>query len=291
MKKIIGGLLLTALLLAGCGKQATTQSSEATAATSTTTEEVAVSIASVGPDAEIWRFIADSEAAKKAGIKLKVEDITGGAITNNAVADGDADANAFQSIGYLKSFNAESPVKLVPIATTYIEPMGIYSDKYKTIDEIEAGALVALADNPSNTTRGLRVLESAGLIKLKADFDDGIGTPDDIAENPKNLEFKLIDDLTGPRILPDVDLVLISNTIALEGGLNVLKDSIYREEADESTKSSINIIAVKEGRENEEALLKLGDLYHDPEVQKFVEEKFEGTKVEVDQPVAEVWGD
>lgn len=287
MKKWVSGLLIAGVLLLGaCGNQAKT---EDTKETTNAAKEETIRIASVGPDAEIWRFIAKSDAAKEAGIKLEVQDITGGAITNNAVADGDADANAFQSIGYLESFNAESPVKLVPVATTYIEPMGVYSNKFKSIEEITDGANVALADNPSNTARGLRVLESAGLIKLKDDFDDGIGTPDDVVENPKNLQFTLIDDLTGPRVLPDVDLVLISNTIAFEGGLNVLKDSIYREEADASTRKSINIIAVKEDRANEEALQKLGELYHDPKVQEFVTEQFDGTKVEVDEPVSEVW--
>lgn len=286
MKKWLSGLLIASVLLLGaCGNQEKTEETKEAA------KEATIRIASVGPDAEIWRFIAESDAAKEAGIKLEVQDITGGAITNNAVADGDADANAFQSIGYLESFNAESPVKLVPVATTYIEPMGIYSNKFKSVEEITDGATVALADNPSNTTRGLRVLESAGLIKLKDDFDDGIGTPDDVVENPKNLEFTLIDDLTGPRVLPDVDLVLISNTIAFEGGLNVLEDSIYREEADATTRKSINIIAVKEDRADEETLQKLGELYHDPKVQEFVAEKFDGTKVEVDEPVSDVWED
>lgn len=97
--------------------------------------------------------------------------------------------------------------------------------------------------------------------------------------------------MTGPRVLPDVDLVLISNTIAFEGGLNVLEDSIYREEADATTRKSINIIAVKEDRADEEALQKLGELYHDSKVQEFVAEKFDGTKVEVDEPVSDVWED
>lgn len=286
MKKWLSGLLIASVLLLGaCSNQEKAEETKELA------KEETIRIALVGPDAEIWRFIAESDAAKEAGIKLEVQDITGGAITNNAVADGDADANAFQSIGYLESFNAESPVKLVPVATTYIEPMGIYSNKFKSVEEITDGATVALADNPSNTTRGLRVLESAGLIKLKDDFDDGIGTPDDVVENPKNLEFTLIDDLTGPRVLPDVDLVLISNTIAFEGGLNVLEDSIYREEADATTRKSINIIAVKEDRADEEALQKLGELYHDSKVQEFVAEKFDGTKVEVDEPVSDVWED
>ncbi len=291
MNKRLGSILLLAsvLALSACGSDSQAVTPQNTESTQATSSELIV-VGSVGSDAEIWQFIADSEAAKKAGVTIEVKEITGGPITNTATVDGDVDANAFQSIGYLESFNAENPEKLVPIATTYVEPLGIYSEKFQSIDDITEGATVALADNPSNTTRGLRLLETAGLIKLKADFDDGIGTPDDVIENPKNLQFTLIDDLTGPRILPDVDLVLISNTIALEGGLNVLMDSIFHEEADTALRATVNIIVVKEERAEEEELQVLGELYHDPEVQAFIEEKFDGTKVQVQIPIEEIWG-
>lgn len=248
-----------------------------------------VTVSSIGSDYDVWKFIAESEEAKKAGLEIEVKEIDGGLPLNKSVADGVVDANAFQSLGYLDAFNKESDNALVPIGTTYIEPMGIYSKKYKKIDEVKEGAVVALADNPANTTRALRLLESAGLIKLKPDFDDGVGTPDDVIENPKKLEFKLIDDTTAVRVLDDVDLSIIGNTIALEGGLNVLKDAIYKEEINDSTKSRINVIAVKKGREKDENLLKLVELYHTPKVQEFIKEKFEGTKVEVKKDIKDVW--
>ena len=248
-----------------------------------------VTVSSIGSDYDVWKFIAESEEAKKAGLEIEVKEIDGGLPLNKSVADGIVDANAFQSLGYLDAFNKESDNALVPIGTTYIEPMGIYSKKYKKIEEVKEGAVVALADNPANTTRALRLLESAGLIKLKPDFDDGVGTPDDVNENPKKLEFKLIDDTTAVRVLDDVDLSIIGNTIALEGGLNVLKDAIYKEEINDSTKSRINVIAVKKGREKDENLLKLVELYHTPKVQEFIKEKFEGTKVEVKKDIKDVW--
>ena len=248
-----------------------------------------VTVSSIGSDYDVWKFIAESEEAKKAGLEIEVKEIDGGLPLNKSVADGIVDANAFQSLGYLDAFNKESDNALVPIGTTYIEPMGIYSKKYKKIEEVKEGAVVALADNPANTIRALRLLESAGLIKLKPDFDDGVGTPDDVIENPKKLEFKLIDDTTAVRVLDDVDLSIIGNTIALEGGLNVLKDAIYKEEINDSTKSRINVIAVKKGREKDENLLKLVELYHTPKVQEFIKEKFEGTKVEVKKDIKDVW--
>lgn len=103
------------------------------------------------------------------------------------------------------------------------------------------------------------------------------------------MNFKLIDDTTAVRVLDDVDLVLIGNTIALEGGLNVLKDAIYKEEVNAATKSRINVIAVQKGRETDENLLKLVELYHNPVVQAYIEKEFDGTKVEVKQPIEEVW--
>ena len=281
--------LSAAFVLGACGNNASSSASSSNAQSSGS-ELKTVKIASVGSDADIWRHIAESEQAKKAGLKIEVQEINGGVPLNESVADGTVDANAFQSIGYLQGFNEANSNKLVPVGTTYIEPMGLYSKKVKSLNDLQNGAKVALPDNPYNTTRALRLLESAGLIKLPSDFKDGTGTPSDIVENKKNLEFLLIDDTTSVRVLDDTDLIAIGNTIALEGGLNVLKDSLFYEKADASTITSINVIAVKAENADKEEYKKLVDLYHDPEIQKYISEKFAGTKVEVKKPVSEVWG-
>lgn len=281
--------LSAAFVLGACGNNASSSASSSNAQSSGS-ELKTVKIASVGSDADIWRYIAESEQAKKAGLKIEVQEINGGVPLNESVADGTVDANAFQSIGYLQGFNEANSNKLVPVGTTYIEPMGLYSKKIKSLNDLPNGAKVALPDNPYNTTRALRLLESAGLIKLSSDFKDGIGTPSDIVENKKNLEFLLIDDTTSVRVLDDTDLIAIGNTIALEGGLNVLKDSLFYEKADASTITSINVIAVKAENADKEEYKKLVDLYHDPEIQKYISEQFAGTKVEVKKPVSEVWG-
>ena len=281
--------LSAAFVLGACGNNASSSASSSNAQSSGS-ELKTVKIASVGSDADIWRYIAESEQAKKAGLKIEVQEINGGVPLNESVADGTVDANAFQSIGYLQGFNEANSNKLVPVGTTYIEPMGLYSKKVKSLNDLPNGAKVALPDNPYNTTRALRLLESAGLIKLSSDFKDGTGTPSDIVENKKNLEFLLIDDTTSVRVLDDTDLIAIGNTIALEGGLNVLKDSLFYEKADASTITSINVIAVKAENADKEEYKKLVDLYHDPEIQKYISDKFAGTKVEVKKPVSEVWG-
>ena len=281
--------LSAAFVLGACGNNASSSASSQSSKASDSGLKT-VKIASVGSDADIWRHIAESEQAKKAGLKIEVQEINGGVPLNESVADGTVDANAFQSIGYLQGFNEANSNKLVPVGTTYIEPMGLYSKKVKSLNDLPNGAKVAIPDNPYNTTRALRLLESAGLIKLPSDFKDGTGTPSDIVENKKNLDFLLIDDTTSVRVLDDTDLIAIGNTIALEGGLNVLKDSLFYEKADASTITSINVIAVKAENADKEEYKKLVDLYHDPEIQKYISEKFAGTKVEVKKPVSEVWG-
>lgn len=287
--KKIASFVLTATAVVGlsaCGNNSNTTSSTSA---ENNTQVTTVKLASVGSDADVWRHIASLDATKAADIEIDVQEINGGVPLNQSVFDGIVDVNAFQSIGYMDSFNSEQNGDLVPIGTTYIEPMGLYSKKHTSLADLPDGATVAIADNPANTTRALRLLQTAGLIKLPADFNQGTGTPSDISENPKNLNFLLIDDTTGVRVLEDVDLVAIGNTIALEGGLNVLKDALFYEKADESTKASINVLAVKEKNANNPALLKLVELYHSPEVQKYITEKFDGTKVEVNQPVNQVW--
>lgn len=279
--------LSTVFVLGACGNN-TASSSQASKGSES--ELKTVKIASVGSDADIWRHIAESEQAKKAGLKIEVQEINGGVPLNESVADGTVDANAFQSIGYLQGFNEANSNKLVPIGTTYIEPMGLYSKKVKSLNDLPNGAKIALPDSPYNATRALRLLESAGLIKLSSSFKDGTGTTSDIVENKKNFEFLMIDDTTSVRVLDDADLIAIGNTIALEGGLNVLKDALFYEKADESTITSINVIVVKAENAKNPETLKLVNLYHDPEIQKWISEKFDGTKVEVNKPISEVWG-
>ena len=200
--------LSAAFVLGACGNNASSSASSSNAQSSAS-ELKTVKIASVGSDADIWRHIAESEQAKKAGLKIEVQEINGGVPLNESVADGTVDANAFQSIGYLQGFNEANSNKLVPVGTTYIEPMGLYSKKVKSLNDLPNGAKVAIPDNPYNTTRALRLLESAGLIKLPSDFKDGTGTPSDIVENKKNLEFLLIDDTTSVRVLDDTDLISV----------------------------------------------------------------------------------
>ncbi len=259
-------------------------SSRQTAKSQTTT----VTVGSIGPDVQVWQHIAKSSQAKKLGLKIKVKAFTDGPSLLRATSDGSINVSAFASWAYLEAYNKSksNTGQQVALATTYLEPMGIYSSKYKKLSNLPKGATIALANNAANEARGLLLLQSAGLIKLKKNFDAASGNTNDIVSNPKKFKFKLIDDTTGPRIIKSVDAVLIGNTIALAGNLNVLKDSLYHEKIDQSTKNNINVLATAKKNKNNAAYKKLGKLYHNKQIQKWIAKKYSGTKVEVNKPVS-----
>ncbi|MDC4186544.1 MetQ/NlpA family ABC transporter substrate-binding protein [Loigolactobacillus coryniformis] len=246
-----------------------------------------ITVGSLTSDAVIWRHIAKSPQAKKAGLKIKVREVSDPVGLNTATARGEIDVNAFQSVSYLKAYNHENKGKaqLAMLGTTYLEPMGIYSKKLKSLKQLKDGATVALANNPANTSRGLALLQTAGLIKLKANFNAN-SNETAISQNPHHLKFKEIDDNTGPRVLGDVDIALISNSVALAGHLNILKDSLFHEKVNQSTKQDINVIATSTKNKHQAEYKKLVKLYHDPTIQKWIDHKFAGTKVEVQKPLS-----
>ncbi|WP_173910821.1 MetQ/NlpA family ABC transporter substrate-binding protein [Acinetobacter sp. Marseille-Q1618] len=283
MNKLFGVLLSASVLsLAACGKQEAPK----TETTSGDAKEHTVVIASTGSDADIWRYIATLPETKQAGIKLEVKNFTDYVSMNTAVANKEIDINAFQSYAYLVAFNDSNKDKIAPISTTYLEPMGIYSSKVKKVEEFAQGATIAIPNDGANESRALLLLQSAGLVKLKADFDNVKGTPADIIENNKKIVIKPIQMATAVRAKDEVDAIVLGNTLAMEGGLNVLKDSIYYEPIDQSTKMNVNVLAVAESRKDDPILKKVGELYHVAAVGKYVQDHFGGTKVDVNKPVS-----
>ncbi|MDA3802235.1 MetQ/NlpA family ABC transporter substrate-binding protein [Lactobacillus delbrueckii] len=281
-QRLIAAIALIVIIAAFFALRLT--SSRQTAKSQTTT----VTVGSIGPDVQVWQHIAKSSQAKKLGLKIKVKAFTDGPSILRATSDGSINVSAFASWAYLEAYNKSksNTGQQVALATTYLEPMGIYSSKYKKLSDLPKGATIALANNAANEARGLLLLQSAGLIKLKKNFDSASGNTNDIVSNTKKFKFKLIDDTTGPRIIKSVDAVLIGNTIALAGNLNVLKDSLYHEKIDQSTKNNINVLATAEKNKNNAAYKKLGKLYHNKQIQKWIAKKYSGTKVEVNKPVS-----
>ncbi|WP_313042720.1 MetQ/NlpA family ABC transporter substrate-binding protein [Acinetobacter sp.] len=284
MKKLLGLVLGLSVGLSGCGKQ---EAPATDAAQQKDTAEVqTVTMASTGSDADIWRYIASLPETKEAGIKLEVKNFTDYVSMNTAVANKEIDVNAFQSYAYMVAFNDNNKDKIAPLSTTYLEPMGIYSSKVKKLEEFKTGATIAIPNDGANESRALLLLQSAGLIKLKADFDDVKGTPADITENAKKIVIKPIQMATAVRVKDEVDAIVLGNTLAMEGGLNVLKDAVYYEPIDQSTKMNVNILAVAADRQNDPVLQKVGALYHTPAVKAYIDEHFGGTKIDVNKPTS-----
>ena len=283
MKKLITLLVtLSVILLAACSKQADQNEIDSKTANGLKT----VVIASTGSDADIWRYIATLPETKAAGIQLEVKNFTDYVSMNTAVANQEVDLNAFQSYAYLVAFNAANKDKIAPVSTTYLEPMGIYSNKVKKVDEFANGATIAIPNDGANESRALLLLQTAGIIKLKADFDPVKGTPADIIENSKNIVIKPIQMATAVRVKDEVDAILLGNTLAMEGGLNILKDAIFYEPIDQSTKLNINVLVAADARKNDPILQKVGALYHTEAVKQYVQKHFAGTKVDVNKPTS-----
>lgn len=288
MKKLLGVLLgASVLTLTACGKQeAPAEASQA----KDSGELQTVTIASTGSDADVWRHIAALPETKEAGLKLDVKNFTDYVAMNTAVANKEVDANAFQSYAYMVAYNDANTAKIAPLSTTYLEPMGIYSSKVKTLNDFKTGATIAIPNDGANESRALLLLQSAGLVKLKPNFDNVKGTTSDVTENTKNIVIKPIQMATAVRVKDEVDAIVLGNTLAMEGGLNVLKDSIYYEPVDQSTKMNVNVLAVAADRANDPVLQKVGALYHTPAVKAYVDEHFAGTKVAVNEPTSYLTG-
>lgn len=289
MKKLLALLLsFSVALLAACGKQPDNTAQNTTDKAGDGAKTIV--IASTGSDADVWRFIATLPETKQANINLQVKNFTDYVAMNNAVANKEIDVNAFQSYAYLVAFNNANQNKIAPVSTTYLEPMGIYSAKYKKLDQFPQGAVIVIPNDGANESRALLLLQSAGLVKLKAGFDAVKGTPADVVENPKAIVIKPVQMATAARIMNDVDAIVLGNTLAMEAGLNVLKDAIIYEPINQDTKMNINVLATAADRQNDPTLQKLGEIYHSEAVKKYIQEHFGGTKVDVNKPVSYLTG-
>ncbi|WP_297998688.1 MetQ/NlpA family ABC transporter substrate-binding protein [uncultured Oscillibacter sp.] len=291
MKKKIFALslaLILALSLAACGGKdsggsapADTQPPADSApadtqapADSAPAETVKLSVAaSPTPHAEILKQCVD--ILKEQGIELVVNEYSDYVVPNTAVEDGDEDANYFQHVPYLDNFNAERGTHLVSVAGVHIEPMGLYAGNSASLDAIPDGGKVAVPNDPTNEGRALLLLEAQGLIKLK-DSSNLEATPNDIAENPKNLEFVELEAANVPANLDEVDIAAINSNYALGAGLNPVEDALVIEAADSPY---VNILVVKEGNENNEAVQALVKALQSDTVKDYINNTFGGAVV------------
>lgn len=264
------GILATTLVACGNGTASSSSSNETTAAKAADTKITVV--ASPAPHAEIL------EAAKpilaKEGYDLQINVVNDYVTPNQIVFGGDADANYFQHTPYLEKFNKEHNEDLVSVGNVHIEPMAVYSKKYKSLDELPENAVVYASTNPAEVGRFLSFFTKAGLIKLKDGVKPVDATLEDIAENPKNIQIK---NEIAPELLVSTyennegDAVIINSNFAIDAKLSPVKDSIALE--DESSPYA-NLIAVKPADKDSEKIQALIKALQSDDIRKFITDKY-----------------
>ncbi|WP_018235697.1 MetQ/NlpA family ABC transporter substrate-binding protein [Ensifer sp. BR816] len=226
-----------------------------------------------GEHAQIMEKV--KEVAAPRGLDIEILEFSDYVVPNQALADGELNANSFQHQPYLDNQIADRGFDIVSVGLTITTPMGVYSNKVKSLDELSNGATIGIPNDPTNGGRALLVLASKGLIKVNPDV--GLkATPADVTENPKNIQFAELDAAQLPRSLADVDAAVINTNYALEADLHPKKDAI----AIESEKSPYaNVIAVRAADKNAPWVKTLVESYHDDSVKAFINDTFKGALI------------
>lgn len=228
---------------------------------------------SSGPHAEIAEVVQNIAADK--GLEIEIIAFGDFIIPNSALASGEIDVNSFQHLPFLQSTMANRGYRLTPIGSTVLMPMGAYSRRIESVEELSSGATVAIPNDPSNGGRALLLLASQGLIEV----DPAAGLlPSvlDVTENDLGLRFVELDAALLPRAMEDVDIAVINTNYAIEVGLEPARDSLFMESKDSPY---VNIIVVREGEEDRPEFMILVASYNNDEVRSFIDERFGGAIV------------
>lgn len=222
------------------------------------------------PHAEILEFV--KPLLKEEGIDLEIIVYDDYIQPNLNLRDDELDANFFQHYPYLERFNVDYNLELVALADVHIEPMGIYSDKYKTLDSLVPGSKVLIPGDPTNGGRALALLEKAGLLELRK----GVGvmaTPADVIDNPHNLELVELDAAFIVNALPDAGLAVINTNFAIQVGLVPTQDALFLEGGQSPY---VNILVVKKKDRENKDLLKLAEILTSPAVAQYIADNYRG---------------
>lgn len=271
--KITAAALLAAVALSACSGGEKSEKAEEDKSPELT--EITVG-ASPAPHGEILE--AAKPLLEKEGYALKIVEYTDYVQPNIALEDGELDANYFQHLPYLEQFNKEQGTHLASAGAIHYEPFGIYGGKVSSLDELSEGATVAVPNDTTNEARALLLLEAQGLLKLK----EGAGldaTRNDIEENPLNLDILEVEAAQIPLSLQDVDIAVINGNYAIDAGLKV-SDALAVEASDsEAAVTYGNVVAVREGDEENEKTKALLDALKSDEVKSFIEDSYDGAVV------------
>lgn len=287
MKKRWIALLLTGILatglLAGCGSS--DDSADSTADNTQTESEDAGSdekttikvAASATPHAEILEEA--KPLLEEQGYELEITVFDDYVQPNEVVESGEFDANYFQHIPYLESFNEEKGTHLVNVGGIHYEPFGIYPGTKSSRDDIADGDKIAVPNDTTNEARALLLLQDNGIITLK----EGAGleaTVNDIEENPYNVEIVELEAAQVARVTEEMAYVVLNGNYALQAGYSVRNDALAYEKSDsEAAKTYVNVIAVKEGNEDNEAIRALVEVLKSDEIKDFINENYDGAVI------------
>lgn len=232
--------------------------------------------ASPTPHAEILE--AAREDIEKEGYKLEIKEFDDYVKPNQALTDGDLDANFFQHEPYLEDYNKKNKTEIEVAGVEHFEALGVYKGKKKSFEDLSSGDKIAVPNDTTNEARALLLLQSNGIIELK----EGVGleaTKKDIVSNPKNIEIEEIDAAIIPKTLPDVALGVINGNFAL--GAKLTADDRIASESGESEAALkyANIIAVNKGDKDSKKIKVLIKALHSDKVKKFIEDKYQGTVI------------
>lgn len=198
---------------------------------------------------------------------------------NEVVESGEFDANYFQHIPYLDSFNEEKGTHLVNAGGIHYEPFGIYPGTKSDLNNLEKGDVIAVPNDTTNEARALLLLQDNGIITLKDEA--GLeATVNDIVDNPYEIEIQELEAAQVARVVGEAAFVVLNGNYALEAGYSAAKDAVAYEQADsEAAKTYVNIIAVKEGNEENDGIKALVEVLKTDEIKTFIEEKYDGAVI------------
>lgn len=213
-----------------------------------------------GPETQLAEEAAEV-ALRQYNLPIKIVTFTDYNVPNAALSQGDIDVNAFQHMPFLEQQIKSRNYQLAVVGKTFVYPIGLYSQRVKSVNEIPNGAKIAIPNDPSNEARALLLLQKAGLITLAANAGTN-ATPLDIKSNPKSLKIVELEAPQLPRSLDDVTAAVINNTFVKNAGLTI-KDAIFKEGSDSPY---ANLIVVRKQDVNDPRFKQLVDAFHAPEV-------------------------
>lgn len=292
MKKKVLSTVLAAVLavgvLAGCGGSSTeskgTDSSAAQSTASSSTEMTKVTVAaSPTPHAKILE--AAKPLMEKEGYDLEIKTFEDYIQPNEVVSSGDMDANYFQHVQYLQSYNEEHGTDLTIAGEIHYEPFAIYPGTKKDLKDIADGDTIAIPNDTTNETRALLLLQENGLITLKDGITPSVAaTVNDIKDNPRNLKIEELEAAQVSRVTGEVAYVVLNGNYAMEAGLSVGKDALAEESSDSTAvkEAYVNVIAVQKGHEEDPGIKALVKVLKSQEIRDYIDKTFDGAVITFD---------